>query len=275
MNGLAVTSDAFSDVAMTNDGAALRFWSQGAGERTILLVSGLGGTGGFWADAAARISADARVIRFDQRGIGESTRGTAQVCIERLARDCLTVLDAASAGPAVLLGHSTGGCIVETFVRIAPDRAEAIILSATWMRKSRYMTALFETRLELLEHQPIAYAKSAALLSFPPAWLEANWDVYGAAVAKAPISAEAGSIVRERINALLAYDGPGMAGMPDLPALVLGARDDMIVPPFLQDELGVAMPHAQTEMFDHGGHFFPLTRGDDFCARISAWMATL
>jgi len=270
-----MTSDAQSDIAVTDDGASLRFWLQGAGPRTVLLVSGLGGTGGFWTDVAAQIAADARVIRFDQRGIGASTRGTAEVSIERLAKDCLAVLDAASATSAVLLGHSTGGCIVETCTRIAPERVEALILSATWIRRSRYMTALFETRLEMLELQPLAYTKSAALLSFPPAWLEANWHAYEAAINKAPISAEAGRVVRERINALLSYNGPGGAGLPELPTLVLGARDDMIVPSFLQEELGAAMPLAQFEMFDHGGHFFPLTRGDDFCARVSGWMAAL
>lgn len=275
MNGMVVTENTLSDIAVTDDGATLRFWSQGSGPRTILLVSGLGGTGGFWADVAAGLAADSHVIRFDQRGIGASTRGSAKVSIETLAEDCLTVLDAAYARHAVLLGHSTGGCIVETCARIAPERAEALILSATWTRRSRYMTALFETRRELLEHQPLVYAKSAALLSFPPAWLEANWHVYEAAIAKAPISAEAGAVVRERIDALLAYDGPGATGLSDLPVLVLGARDDMIVPPFLQEELGAAMPNAQTEIFDHGGHFFPLTRGDDLCARVSGWMAAL
>lgn len=271
----AVNENAYSGVATTDDGAKLRFWSQGSGPRTLFLVSGLGGTGGFWSDVAATLGAAARIIRFDQRGIGESTRGTAELSIERLAEDCLTVLDAAGAGNCVLLGHSTGGCIAQACARIAPERAEGLILSATWMRRSRYMTALFETRREMLENQPLIYAKSAALLSFPPAWLEENWHVYDAAVAKAPIDATAGRIVKERIDALLAFDGPGEAGLPDLPTLVLGAHDDMIVPPFLQEQLGTALAVSQTVMFDQGGHFFPLTRGDAFCASISAWMAEL
>ena len=275
MSGGAVNEHAYSAVATTDDGAELRFWSQGSGARTLLLVSGLGGTGGFWSDVAETLGASARIIRFDQRGIGASTRGTAELSIDRLAEDCLTVLDAAGAESSVLLGHSTGGCIVQACARIAPERAEGLILSATWMRQSRYMTALFETRREMLENQPLVYAKSAALLSFPPGWLEENWHVYEAAVAKAPIGATAGRIVRERIDALLAFDGPGETGLPDLPALVLGARDDMIVPPFLQEELGAALADSQTVMFDQGGHFFPLTRGDAFCASISEWMAAL
>ncbi|MCV0394335.1 MAG: alpha/beta hydrolase [Rhizobiaceae bacterium] len=266
-----MTAESF--IAVADGGAELQAWSYGAGPETLLLVSGLGGTAGFWKGVTPSLAEERRVLCFDQRGIGASTRGRAAVTIEQLARDCLAALDAADVERCLVLGHSTGGCICQTLARIAPERATGLILSATWMRPSRYMGALFGARRELLEALPSTYTATSALLSYPPEWLEENWHVYDSTIANAPATREAADIIRERIDALLAFDGSADAQALNLPALVLGARDDIIVPPFLQEELRAALPSAKLTMLDSGGHFFPLTRGKRFVAEVSRWIA--
>ena len=273
MTAFRIMPDEDSFVATTPDGASLRAWSRGSGPVTLLLVSGLGGTGGFWKGTADALGERFRVLRFDQRGIGASSRGDAPCTIETLARDCLGVLDAAGVGRCMLLGHSTGGCIGQAVARLAPERLDGLILSASWLKPGRYMRALFEARRTVLETAPEAYAASAALLAYPPSWLEANWSVFESAVANAPASPEARRIVRERIDALLAFDGsPDLAALTQ-PCLVLGARDDMIVPAFLQEELARTLPQARLAMLEHGGHFFPLTRPEAFVAAVAGWMS--
>ncbi|WP_245974238.1 alpha/beta fold hydrolase [Bosea caraganae] len=258
----------------TADGAELKASVEGSGP-ALLLVSGLGGTAGFWNDSAATLARSFRVIRFDQRGIGASSRGEAPCTIDLLARDCLAVLDAVGVKRAVLLGHSTGGCIGQSLARQAPERLDGLILSATWLKPSRYMTALFGTRRAILDENPQAYAATASLLAYPPAWLEANWAVHEAALAKAPSSAQARQVVRERIDALLAFDGSKHIGSLTLPALILGTRDDMIVPAFLQEELAAALHGARKTMLDTGGHFFPVSRPDAFTATVAEWIGAL
>lgn len=256
------------------DGATLRAWSQGEG-RALLLVSGLGGTGGFWKAAAADLGRRYRVLRFDQRGIGASTRGTAPCTIDQLAHDCLAVLDAAGVERCVVLGHSTGGCIAQALGRIAPQRFDGLILSATWLGPNRYMSELFGARRDILAVVPEAYATTSALMAYPPAWLAANWHVLDAARASAPTSPEARRIVRERIDALLAFDGSAAAASLAPPLMILGARDDLIVPAFLQEELAAALPAAQLTFLDEGGHFFPISRRDAFTASVDAWVGAL
>ncbi|WP_186416918.1 alpha/beta fold hydrolase [Bosea sp. CS1GBMeth4] len=256
------------------DGAVLRALSQGQG-RPLLLVSGLGGNAAFWDDNAATLARSFRVLRLDQRGIGASSRGTARCTIDQLAQDCLAVLDAAGIERATILGHSTGGCIGLSLARQAPERLDGLILSGSWLRQNRYMSALFETRLAILDQHPRAYAATAALMAYPPVWLEAHWNVYERAVAGAPDTPEAKQVVRERIDALRSFDGSGWAGEIDRPALILGARDDMIVPAFLQDELAAAMPGARKTLLDSGGHFFPISRPDAFTANVAEWIGGL
>lgn len=260
------------DVA-TPDGAQLRVMIDGKGP-DLLLVSGLGGTAAFWNAATARLAGQYRVIRLDQRGIGASTRGTATVTIDQLARDCVTVLDAAQSVSAVMLGHSTGGCIGMSLGVQAPERISGLVLSATWARPNRHMQALFHARRSLLDHDPLSYAATACLMSYPPEWLEQNWHAYETALARAAIAPLAMAIARERIEALLNFDGRSGLSQLAMPKLVLSAKDDLIVPAYLQSELGASLPGATLETFDSGGHFFPHTREDAFIRTLTAFLGT-
>lgn len=273
MTSPAMNEDGSFEVALP-DGARLKCWSEGAGP-PLLLVSGLGGTGGFWKGTSATLSRHFRVLRFDQRGIGASSRGSAACTIAQLAADCLAVLDAAGVDRCVMLGHSTGGCIGQTLGKLAPERLRGLILSATWLKPGRYMSALFGARRQILEPLPEAYAASSALMAYPPAWLEANWQVFEAAVAGAPQTPEARRVVHERIDALLAFDGSADADALAMPLLVLGARDDLIVPAFLQEELAAALPSPTLILLDSGGHFFPNSRPDAFTAKVAEWVKML
>src|SRR5262249_12563302 len=128
---------------------------------------------------------------------------------------------------------------------------------------------------DILDIAPDAYAATATLFAYPPAWLEANWQVYDAGIANAPVTPKARQVGRERIDALLSFDGSADPAPPDMAILVLGSRDDMIVPSFLQEQLAQALPGARTVLLDSGGHFFPISRPDAFTAKVAEWVAGL
>ena len=241
------------------DGAQLTTYRQGRG-RPVLLVSGLGGTAGFWNPLIAHQSAQWDMITFDQRGIGASMRGTAKITIAQLADDCLSVLDAYAIERCVMIGHSTGGVITQQLAAIHPDRFQAIVLSGSWMSPHVYLQALFKQRLALLHSDPVSYQAFGVMMSYAPDWLCDHWTVYDTATANAPQAPGAVTIIAERIEALLQFDGCHLIPLLRMPALVLGARDDAIVPCRLQQHLYDALPHAWVEIFQSGGHFFPITR---------------
>lgn len=251
----------------TPDGARLAVSVEGQGP-PLMLVSGLGGTAGFWTPCLPSLTRACTVIRLDQRGIGASTRGRAPLSVELLAADCLAVAGALGLERFHLVGHSTGGAIGQAVAWAEPERLASLTLSATWLRPSRYMRELFGVRHALLDASPVQYAILAALLAHPPNWLESHWEVVEQAARSAPAEPAARAIVQERIDLLLAFDGVARADRIGCPALILGARDDVVVPPFLQKELQAALPHARTERLPDGGHFFPVTRTSGFTAAL-------
>ncbi|MEF2551038.1 alpha/beta fold hydrolase [Aurantimonas sp. A2-1-M11] len=258
----------------TPDGAVLNARSEGSGP-ALVLVSGLGGTAGFWDPVVEGLRDRFEVLTFDQRGIAASTRGRAETDIALLADDLRAVLDAAEIDRAIIVGHSTGGCIAQSLSARAPERVAGLGLSATWLRPSRYMRALFTARLELLRNDPIAYTATATLISYAPAWLEAHWTVYERAIAKAPTGDAARQVVAERLAALLAFDGSAEVSALTMPTLVFGAEDDMIVPAFLQRDLAEALPSANLRLLADGGHFYPVSRTKVFVREIAEWAGSL
>jgi aminoacrylate hydrolase len=70
----------------------------------------------------------------------------------------------------------------------------------------------------------------------------------------------------ERIAALLAFDGRGLAPRLACPTLVLGAVDDALIPHTHQQATAAAIPGARLVSLPGGGHFFPVTRRDDYAA---------
>jgi pimeloyl-ACP methyl ester carboxylesterase len=251
----------------TDDGARLHAYAAGEGP-PVLLVSGLGGTAAFWNRVVACLRGRFTLISFDQRGIGASTRGSASLSIGRLAADCASILAALGICDALVAGHSTGGCIAQTLALQARDRVGGVLLSATWVGPNRYMTELFEARLELLGISPRLQAVFAAFLSLPADAIDADWSSFEGSIAGAPATDEAREIVAERIRALLAFDGWDAVAEITIPASVIGTRNDQIVPFHLQLELARLLPHARMIELERGGHFFPLVEPQTFADAV-------
>lgn len=258
-------------VVTLEDGAQITGFDEGQGQ-TIFLISGLGGTASFWNPCVSVLAAHHRVLRLDQRGIAASTRGRATCSIEQLARDCLAVMDARDIDSAILIGHSTGGCIAQEMALLAPQRVQRLVLSGTWGQTNRYMQELFGLRRNMLASDPRAYASTAAFLTYEASWLNANWPVYEASLANAPLTSASQKIVQERIDALLSFDRSAALGDIRQPTLILGARDDVLVPAFLQESLANMLANAEIHIFSHGGHFFPITRTEAFFQTLINWL---
>ena len=236
-----------------DDGAVLVGETIGQGA-PVLLISGLGGTSAFWKG----VSFDhdkVQLIRFDQRGIGRSSRGETPLSIERLAADCIDVLSHLNVGAVHCVGHSTGGCIAQSLALTYPERIASLVLSGTWAGPNEYMQTLFEYRSRLLRNDAALYEQQGLYLSYPPDYLWNQPPSFFAGNASV-WSEQRKQIVQERIAALLRFDARPDLGALRIPTLVLSAADDAVVPAPLQLELQQRIAQAEFQQWRTGGHFF-------------------
>ncbi len=109
---------------------------EGPDAQAVVLPHCWGCTHEIWLPVARRLLEQGhRVVLYDQRGHGLSTRGAAPLSIETLAHDLSDVFDATEVHDVVLAGHSMGGMTIMSLATHRPevmrDRTKATVLVAT------------------------------------------------------------------------------------------------------------------------------------------------
>ncbi|SFK50280.1 alpha/beta fold hydrolase [Streptomyces pini] len=121
--------------AFVETGDGYRLWVETAGDDDLpplLLIMGAGACGLGWPDAlVARLARHHRVIRYDHRDTGRSTRAFHErpYAVRDLAGDAVAVLDALSVDRAHVAGMSMGGYLVQLLLL---DRPERLLGAALW-----------------------------------------------------------------------------------------------------------------------------------------------
>ena len=111
------------------NGVDLYYEEQGEGI-PVLGVHGRPGSAVMWTDAAMELARHGRCIIYDRRGFH---RSAPPVPFETLdladhVDDAAAVLAGLHAGPAVVIGRSTGGLIAIELARRFPDKVKALVL---------------------------------------------------------------------------------------------------------------------------------------------------
>jgi 3-oxoadipate enol-lactonase len=113
------------------DGGTRLYWESAGTGSPVLLIHGLGLSGGAWWRTVEALSPALRVITFDHRGIGLSKSATPAFTTEAMADDAAAVLDALGLDDAHVYGFSLGGMVAQQLALRHPGRARSLVLGAT------------------------------------------------------------------------------------------------------------------------------------------------
>jgi pimeloyl-ACP methyl ester carboxylesterase len=122
---LMATSLLAADV--TYDGARVHYESYGEGKDAVVFIHGWTCDLTFWRGQAP-VYEKHRSLLIDLPGHGQSDKPDVAYTQERFARGVEAVMRDAGVERAVLVGHSMGGPVGLTFVRLFPVKAKALVL---------------------------------------------------------------------------------------------------------------------------------------------------
>jgi pimeloyl-ACP methyl ester carboxylesterase len=114
----------------TNDGVQIAYEVLGEGE-PLLMIQGLAYDRNGWGPLPGLLAEDFRVVKFDNRGVGESDAPEGPYTVQQLAADAAAVLDAEGIERAYILGVSLGGFVAQEFALAWPERVEKLVLVST------------------------------------------------------------------------------------------------------------------------------------------------
>lgn len=249
-----------------SDSASLHYEVHGEQGPWLVLVSGIGGHGAFWAEQVRHFSASCRVVIHDQRGHGQSTGGGADSGIAQASSDVLRLLDSLGAERVLLVGHSMGGMIVQQFALDHADRVEGLVIGGSGAAADDYTRLVLGFRQRVLEKLgPADFCRLQTLLTVGAA---AHTAPIGAILASEERSLQglpANDVLLARMASIAAFDRSNELARLEMPALVVSAEDDVQATPEAGRRLAELIPHAQfTVLPAGGGHFFPKTSPDPY-----------
>lgn len=249
-----------------------------SGTSAVLLVMGANASAMGWPEAFVdRLAARHRVIRYDHRDTGRSTRAFAEhpYALRDLAQDAVTVLDALDIDRAHVVGMSMGGTLAQLLLLDHPDR----LLSATLFATSALGAGLADPTgvgqpelpgpdprlLQLWSHLADPRSPKEEL-----EWRVEHWRIlHGTAMPFDPdefrrleerATAHAGTMTNPAAHALADQSGLDRGGElagVTVPVLVVEAPEDPVNPPPHAQHLAAAIGSARLCTVPGLGHALP------------------
>jgi pimeloyl-ACP methyl ester carboxylesterase len=264
----------------------------------LLLVMGLATQMLAWDEEFCAMLAERgyRVVRFDNRDIGRSTRigaagvpgkldlligrrGTAPYLLRDMAADTFGLMDHLGIESAHLVGVSMGGMIVQTAAIERPERVRSLtsIMSTTGSRRVGHPS--YKTFGLLLGKPPREreaaierVVKTFRVIGSPgyPFEEERVRRIAGRSLDRG--HSEAG--IARQLHAITASGDrtPGLRKL-NLPALVIHGKNDVLVNPSGGRATAKAIPDARLKMVEGMGHDLPRALWPTFVEEIAATAA--
>lgn len=120
-----------SDISIKVGDITVNYNDQGEGKLPIIFIHGFPFDKSSWQLQMDHLSHYDRVITYDIRGFGRSTKGAEKISVQLLADDLIGLMNALQISKAIVCGLSMGGYILLNALNRYPERFAAIILSDT------------------------------------------------------------------------------------------------------------------------------------------------
>jgi 3-oxoadipate enol-lactonase len=260
---------AYVETALDAREEVVRWWSgrasalhwdvTGAGE-PVLLITGLGLSGGAWWRSVPVLARQLRVITFDKRGVGRSAGSGPRFTTETMADDAVSVLDAAGLDSAHVYGFSLGGMVAQHVALRHPGRVRSLVLGATHAGGRRAVRPDPEV-ISFFRRRPSMDAAAAAQASVPFNYGERTRREDQARIAedlewrlahRFPARA-----YRAQLWAAALHDTHRRLHRIAAPTLVVHGRQDRVVPVGNAEILAAAIPGAELLLLEDSGHLYP------------------
>jgi 3-oxoadipate enol-lactonase len=233
------------------NGQRLYYEVHGEGE-PLLAVMGLGADHTAWILQVEEWSKAHRLVVFDNRDVGQSSQADGPYEVRDMAADALGLAGELGLDTFHLLGFSLGGAIAQEMALAAPERVRTLTLCVTYGGTGGYgprRSAIFGdlvrdmSREEFIEFMMLLIY-SDLLFDNPPFVQAAR-----SAMLDNPHPQDREAFIRQ-LEASGRHDARDRLGSLSMPVHVIGARRDVMVPPFRSEDLAEAIPGAKLTILD-------------------------
>jgi 3-oxoadipate enol-lactonase len=234
------------------NGLVIHYLDQGRRDAPpLVFINSLGCDFRIWAEVAAFLADEFRIVAYDKRGHGLSESGPDLSEMADYAGDLAALLDILGIGRATIVGLSIGGMIAQEFYRQRPDRVAALVLCDTAAKIGTDET--WDQRIAQVERGGVESIADSVL----ERWFTADFRASRAAELagiRAMLTRTPSQGYLAACGALKRADLRPYAGRIEAPTLCLVGDEDGSTPVSLVKETAALIPGSRFEIIVGAGH---------------------
>lgn len=236
----------------------------GQGE-PLVMIRGLGSNSDHWYLQLPVLNKHYRVLVFDNRGIAKTSDVDGPYSIRGMAEDTIGLMDAVGFEKAHIFSLSMGGMIAQEIALSYPQRVKGLILCVTHcggvkqVPPAEEITNIFNA---MIQEGTDEAKRAAAAVLFAPETLEKRPELavqYAEISLRQPVPAE---MLTKQRNAVQEFDAWDRLPQITASTLVLGAEQDVLIPPENSKILADRIPNAELVIVKGGGHQILIEQAD-------------
>ena len=237
----------------------------------IVFSNSLATTTAMWDDQAAALKDSFRVLRYDQRGHGQSDVPDGRYAFDTLLADALGLMDALSIKKAHFAGLSMGGATALGLAERHPDRFDRIIVCDSPCQSTPQSSQQWAERIAIAEKQGIeALVEPTVSRWFPPETVAKNpphLDKIRQMFRTTPVKGFIGCA-----SALADHDYASAVAGVKLPVLFMVGEKDGVTPAAMR-KLNEKLPGSRYVELPGAGHISNMDRPTEFTKAIRDFIA--
>lgn len=220
----------------------------------IVFVSGFSGDHSAWQDIIKAYTDSYQVIVFDNRGIGGSDSPGYPYTTEMMADDTVGLVKALGINSAHFVGHSFGGCIVQTIARKYPEVIKSVVIASSFLKCNMRLELYGGTRLELMTAQ----APEESITKFVSMLCWSNNFLSRPGMVEELVSSGFFPITisgyKSQLNAMLTFDSRKWMSSIECPCLIICADEDLLADVEDSQQMRDSIKNSQYYCFHKVGH---------------------
>lgn len=228
---------------------------EGDGRETVVLVNGIGDDLEAWLlQTPDLLRAGLRVVSFDNRGIGRSSRPPGPYTSRQGADDAFAVVSALGLSDFHLVGCSMGGLIALEYALAHPEGIRSLVLANTYAAPDAYTRGVLEAWSAILEAGGMATVmRQMAPWIFSPEFHEREPAVLAGFIEDMVQTPQTAESFAAQLAVLHDHDCWDRLEAVSIPSLVLVAERDILIRPELSARLLERLADAEWATVS-GGH---------------------
>jgi 3-oxoadipate enol-lactonase len=257
------------------NGSVKLYWESVGEGPAVLLIAGQGmAVDGWWATTPV-LARSFRVIAFDNRDTGRSSRLLWPYSVKQMADDAVAVLDAAGEQRAHVYGISLGSLVAQEVALRHPDRVQGLVLGSSsaggWAAYKPSPSSFAQTFLlragvmgrEEAEWAAVPYTYAERTRRFHPERIVSD-------IAHRMSSPPEALGYLHQATAVASHEAYDRLNQVAAPTLVVHGEEDIFIPPVNALVLAEKIPGAQLQLWPDAGHMYIIDepRADEEIARF-------